>query len=148
MNAARGARVAYNTVTKKGFGGHILRGAGGLGFMSLMEFGTARGEGHGLLYSMGKAGIMGALWTIAPTSMTIYMLGREVAPAIGNAAWGRMRRSQGTMNRVGRPFSAEFQDSPGAMRERVMLQQEAMTSYNRARSIFGREASMMSRRYG
>jgi hypothetical protein len=141
MNLSRFVRTTYDVAKPMS-----RLALGGLG--PLIEYNIARGQGHGVPYSMGRGLVMGGLWTIAPTALiTSYMLWNLGQP-LGSISANWIYTRRGAISRISRPFSPDFRDNPMAMRERYMMQQEAMSSYSRARGIFGREAALMSRRYG
>jgi hypothetical protein len=146
VTPGRVMQVAQNVRQRAGRYGHL-----GLWMMSpfmfVQDYGASRREGHGALYSFGRAGAVAGMMTIAPFGSTLFMMSPMLTMAARagvSAYWGARGRVSGSM----RAFNNQFQDSPGALQERQSMQQEAQISANRARSLMGREASIMSRRYG
>ena len=145
MNKASAIRLGNNI--KEGIGGNALRYGGGAAW-SLIEYGAARREGHGMLYSTGRAAVVTGLYTIAPTWAILGYMGYSLGGPMAKAGllWGQGRRS--AISRIGRPFSPDFRDNPTAMRERQLLANELNASAGNRRGVRGREAQMMAKRYG
>ena len=152
MNLSTSARMAFNTLKNKSWtvGRHQV-GTGtllGMGAVPLIEYHMARGEGHGIPYSMGKAVAWGGALLIAPHAAMAASIMTQTLPGLAYGGWSAYRNKQASLRKTVEPFSPDFRDNPFAMRERYMLQTEAMTSFRRSKSILGREASLMARRYG
>lgn len=146
MNIARSLNIAKSQIRGRG-SGTALRGALAL-ILPYTEYRSARAEGHGMLYSAGKGVVLGGAFAIAPLATSALLFGGPLLRAASAA--GVSFAAYGPQNLRGRfrPFSSELRDTPRAQQERNLTTQEAVASYNRARSILGREATVVHRRYG
>ncbi len=146
MNLARNVNVAKNAIQSRS-GGTLFRGALGL-IIPYTEYRAARAEGHGLLYSAGKGVVLGGAFALAPIATSAILFGGPLVRAATAAGVSFAASGPPAMRARFRPFSSELRDTPRAQQERNLTTQEAVASFNRARSILGREATAVHRRYG
>jgi hypothetical protein len=146
MNLTRSLNVAKSQIHRKGMG--TLLPAGLMLLIPYSEYRAARAEGRGLLYSAGKGVVLGGAFAVAPFATSAMLFGAPLLRSATAAGVSFAYSGPESMRARFRPFSSELRDTPVARQERNLTTQEAVASFTRARSILGREATAVHRRYG